>query len=479
MSIRQRIRAALDVYRNGYPTGRKSLPWGWSPFRQLQPQWHLIDYTTYVNEGFNMNSLVYACIMYKVRATITAPLRAYKGDPQSPELLPKTAPLSKLVAQPNRYQSWAEFHALNYVYLMVDGNAYWYETFDERGTELWSLRPDRVFIVPTAGRRSLIDHYLYVPEGKSYRDGYPMLVEDVSHVKLPNPGDPLEGMGYGLSPLSAVAHSVDVDNLATSFLNVFFGKGTMLAGILTYDMPLKEAVVDTILERWKLKYGGTGKWGEVGVLDRGAKYQRLGLTIEEMGFGELDERSETRICSAFGVHPFLIGSRVGLKNSPYSNAESARRMCWEDTLLPELKLFEVEYQKKMKAPASFVQFDTSGVPALQKDVPVLANAAYTLVQIGATPNQALAKVGLHIANIPNGDEPRELTGRGQEQGPRSDDEDDSWGMRSLECDDCGGSLKFVVGMKDLLECPYCQQAFVIKSNGRVVSEKDRLLSSGV
>ena len=478
MSVLQRVKAALDVYKYGYPN-RKGLPWGWASHRQLQPQWHLTNYQTYVNEGFNLNSLVYAVIMYKVRATITAPLRAYRGDPNYPEPLAPTAPLSKLVAWPNRYQNWAEFQALNYVYLNIDGNAYWYETFGPKGRELWPLRPDRVFIVPTAGRKAQISHYLYVPEGKSWQDGYPMLVEDVSHVKLPNPGDPLEGMGYGLSPLSAIARSVDVDNLATTFLNVFFNKGTMLAGLLIYDMPLTEDVVDVILERWEKKYGGTGKWGAVGVLDRDAKYQRLGLTIEEMGFGELDERSEARICSVFGISPILVGTRVGLKHSPYSNLEGVRKMAWEDTLLSELMLFQAEYQKKLKAPGAFVKFDLSGVPALMKDVPVLAKSAFTLVQMGVPPNQALRAVGLHIGDVPNGDVPREITGRGQGQGSRADDEDDSWGMRSLECDDCGGSLKFVVGMKDLLECPFCRQAFVVSTNGRGIREKDRLLQTGL
>jgi len=338
-----------------------------------------------------------------------------------------------------------------------------------------------VFIVPTAGQKAQIAHYVYVPEGKSWQDGYPMLVEDVSHVKLPNPGDPLEGMGYGLAPLSAVAQIVNVDNRATSFLDVFFQRGTMLAGILSYDIPLKETIVDTILERWEKKYGGSDNWGNIGVLDRGAKYQRLGLTIEEMGFGELDERSEARICSVFGVPPILIGTRLGLLRATYSNAESARRMCWEDTLLPELKLFEIIYQQKMKAPGAFVKFDTSGVPALQKDVPVQASAAYTLVQIGVPPNQAIRAAGLRIGDIPDGDKPRVLADRGQEQGPRSDDEDDSWGMRSmdlqaLECKDCSGNLKLVDGQKDLLACPFCRQAFVLGSNGRVISEKDRLLS---
>jgi len=94
-------------------------------------------------------------------------------------------------------------------------------------------------------------------------------------------------------------------------------------------------------------------------------------------------------------------------------------------------MFQVEYQHHLKGRNAFVKFDLSRVPALQKDMPILANAAYTLVQIGVPPSQALAAVGLRIGEFPGGDVPRVLADRGQEQGPRADAEDDSWGQRVL------------------------------------------------
>lgn len=484
-SFLTRARAALKVFRSGYPEGSKSLPWSWPSWRQLQPQWHLTDFETYVDEGFNMNSLVYSAIMFKVRATITAPLRAYTGDPYYPQTLEPGHPLAKLVARPNQHQSWAEFQSLNTVYLSLDGNAYVYKTSNQ---ELYPLRPDRMYIVPTRGKKASLDYYMYVPEGKSFHDGYPLLSEDVIHIKLPNPGDPLEGMGYGLSPLGSAATSADVDNKVTSFLDVFFQSGTMLAGTLSYDIPLKENIVDEILDRWKKKYGGSQKWGEVGVLDRGAKYQRLGLTIEEMGFSELDARNETRILGPFGVPPILIGARVGIEHGTYSNYEGARKAVWEDTLLPELKLFEAEYQNHLTAPDAFVKFDISGVPALQKDLPILVNSAYTLYQMRVPANQALAAVGLRIGDVPGGDLIPELqSGRGQGQGPRADDEDDSWGMRSLDCRDCGGNLKLLEGPSTarlkILQCTHCYQLCALSENGDSLEvlehERDSLLPQGL
>jgi len=375
--------------------------------------------------------------MYKARAMMSAPLRAYTGDPDYPKRLSPKHSLSKLVARPNDHQSWTEFQALNVVYLNVAGNVYIYKNRKER--ELQPMRPDRVFIVPNDEVPAKLSHFLYVPEGRSPAthpgvETFPILPEDMIHIKLPYPLDPLEGMGYGMSPLSACATIVDIDNMITEFLNVFFQKGTMLTGILTFDIPLKEDVVDVILERWEDKYGGHGKWS-TGVLDRGGSYQRLGLTFEEMGFAEQDARNECRILGPFGVPPILISSRVGLERSTYSNYGEARKACWQDTLVPELKMFEVEYQRHLKAREAFVQFDLSQVPALQKDLPPVVNAAFTLWQMGVPANQALRAVGLRIGNVPGGDVPHIASGgRGEDQGPHVGD-DEGGGQREQE----GGS----------------------------------------
>lgn len=435
-----RAKIALDVFRRGYPGGgsEKRLPSPWPAWRQLQPQWHLIDLQTYVSEGFALNALVYSAIMYKVRTMMAAPLKAYTGDPYYPKPLPESHSLSRIVARPNEHQSWTEFHSQNIVFLNLDGNVMIYKNRKDR--MMYSLRPDRVYIIPSKGRVAKLKGYVYVPEGGSpynVNDCLPILPQDMIHIKLPNPGDPLEGMGYGLSPLSSAAQSVDVDNLITKFLNTFFQKGTMLTGLLSFDIPLKEGTADVIIETWKKKYGGVDA-SDVGILDRGAKYQRLGLTFDEMGFSEQDLRNECRILGPFGISPILIASRAGLEGVSYSNYEAARKACWEDTLVPELRMFETEFQHHLKARQAFVKFDLTGVPALQKDLPVQVNAAYTLFQMGVPADQALHAAGLRIGAVPKGDlpyggaEPRLPTARGQGQGPHSDADDDSWGMRAMQ-----------------------------------------------
>ncbi len=377
----------------------------WPTWRQGQPEWHLVDLGAYIEEGFNLNALIYSAISYKARAGSTAPLRAYRGEMEHPELLKPSHPLAQIVQRPNPNQSWEEFQSLNVASLNLAGNAFIYMDRKRGGglpEAMWPLRADRVYIVPD-GKRGIMG-YVYTPEGQSKDSGIAILPEHIMHVKLPNPGDTLEGMGYGLSPISALAQSADVDNKITAFLKTFFDEGTMVNFLIKFDVPMDEPTIARVRTRWKEIYGGSSNWAEPGVLDQGGEVQRLGMTFDEMGFDGLDERNETRILGPFGVPPILIGSRVGLARSTYSNYEEARRAFWQDTMLWEYRLFEVEYQYYLQGDAGeFVAFDTSDVPALRQDTAALVAAFAQLVSSGITKNSAAATVGLDFGKLPDGD----------------------------------------------------------------------------
>jgi hypothetical protein len=151
-------------------------------------------------------------------------------------------------------------------------------------------------------------------------------------------------------------------------------------------------------------YGGSEKWTEIGILDQGGSYQRIGTSFDEMGFEAIDERNESRILGPLGVPPILIGTRMGLARATYSNYAEARRAYWEDTAIPEQTLFEVEHQYYLQSDdGGFVAYDRSKVPALQQDVPTLTDAAHKMWQMGVPANRAFSAVGLQVGDIPGGD----------------------------------------------------------------------------
>ena len=447
MRLTERIKLGWGAFRQGaaggplFPVGAaisaalrakalgdfqtKAVPFIWPDWRGGVPQWKMFSYEGYVEEGFNLNTLIYSAIMYKVRSGRASPLRAWTGTPEERELADLNHPLSKLVMRPNKHQSWSEFQDQYITYINIAGNNYGLLDRPSPGalpTAMYNLRPDRVFVVPgMVDGRHMVIGYLYVPEGKTtfFRlnraerlqaeaDGRAMLIlpDDMMHVKFPNPGDPLEGMGDGLSPISPLARSADVDNAVTHFLKLFFDHGITVPGLLSFDSPLDDPTAARIKERWKEIYGGYERWAEeIMLAGSGAKYQRIGFTFDEMGFKEIDERNESRCHGPFGVPPILTGSRLGLTRSSYGMAyEQARRAYWEDTAVPETMLFEAEYQWVLRSDDGvFVAYDFSQVPALRKNIPDLVVAIKDLFSIGMPANQAMRTVGLKTEPIPGGD----------------------------------------------------------------------------
>lgn len=428
-SIISRAREAWKVYRNGYPSRHapetKQDIMLWPTYEEGRAQWHIIDYRAYVEQGFNLNSLIYSAIMYKVRAATAAPMRAWQGDIDSPERIELSEPLAQLLARPNSHQSWVEFHGLNLVYINVSGNSYVFldrERPEDVPESMIGLRPDRVFVVPGRDEngKGFLKGYLYVIDGRNtflswpkaermdaIREGraIPILPENMIHTKFPNPGDPLGGLGEGLSPLSPLAQSADIDNAVTHFLQLFFQRGSVIPGLLSFDTKLSEDDVGLIRERWMERYGNYENWTDIGVLGRGGKYQRIGLNFEEMSFEGIDERNESRILAPFGVPGVLIGTRLGLTRGIRSNAKELRRAFWEDTLIPENRLFEVDYQFYLRDDEQFPAFDYSQVPALQQDVPTLTDAAFKMWSMGVPSNQAFRASGLGglVGDVPGGD----------------------------------------------------------------------------
>lgn len=400
-----RLKAAMQFYQHGWrkfqmqPKQTKKIPFIWPSWYNGQPQWQLINYEAYASEGFSANAVVYSAIMFKVRSIAISPLRAYTGDPEQPELLPMDHPLQALCLRPNRFQSWPEFQGLAEIYLNLSGNCYIAlergEDQKDQVTAMYLLRPDRVFIVPVKNREQMIGFW-YVPEGQSWVDGRPYLPQDMMHIKLPNPHDPLDGLGYGLSPLSPGAHNTEVDNDLTKFFRLFFKGGAMPPGVLEFDVPIDPDEASRAREQWMEIYGGYDNWKDVAVVDSGGKYKRVGYTFDEMDVSAIDARNESRIVGPFGVPLTLIESRPELVSSTYDNKQTDWTMFWQSTMTPELIWFEKEYQYFLQGDGSdFVKFDFSNVPALTMTQEVRIDKFAAAYQAGAViTDEYRAELGL-------------------------------------------------------------------------------------
>jgi len=359
----------------------------------------LVNYLAYCDQGYSKNAVVYACVREVSRSAPSARLRVVRDLGNSQYEPWEDHPLQGVLNKPNKFQSQFSFLELYYTYLNMDGNAFVIrEREGERTTALWLVRPDRMR--PVVDRRSLLGYVYVADDGERV----PFTPEEVIHDKFPNPGDPFEGLGRGVSPLSAAAMETDVDNKATNFMDQFFNNAAVPFGLLKSKNILDDAEVQRIRARIKQMYTGSRKWHEMMILDADAEYERMGLDLDEMAFTDLRAISETRICAAFKVPPVLIGIKAGLDASTYSNYVSARRGMWEDKIIPDntktTEVFTAAMEDELQS--GVITNDYSNVMALQDDRNqrfARSNQAVTGGWI--TVNEGRREVGLNP--LPGGD----------------------------------------------------------------------------
>ncbi len=307
-------------------TGGVSLSIVGTTGRPAYPRQSIANWT---EEGYRRNELVFACIAYLAKAGSEVTLRAAQRKISGPgyDLVDHDHPLNLLVRQPRPRTSEAWHLAEMTTLERVTGNAILWK---RRGSanlpvELYWLRSDRV--KRETDGNDQITRYAYVVAGAEY----PVDVLDVIHHRSAfDPADP----SWGLSPLAVMSRAVTVDNTATDFVASFFANAAVPYGLLTTDRVLSTPEARELENRWSERYAGMEGWNKPAVLGSGARYERLGLNMTEMAMPELRNHSETRIAMDLGIPPILVGAKVGLDRSTFSNYAEARESFWEETSQP-------------------------------------------------------------------------------------------------------------------------------------------------
>lgn len=400
MSVLDLAARLVGYERDPAPRATKEVeaPYTWPMWAEGEPQWTQPTLESYTAEGYQGNALIYACIARKAETAAVAPLRAYRGQRDKPEVLQDQDELAALVRRPNKFMSWYELQELLITYLELDGNAYLYKARERPGGPvkgLYPLRPDAMRPVPKGG-----DLLGYVYEPLSGAERKPFLVDEIIDIKYPNPADMFEGLGRGRSPLMAAAYVGDVDNATTKFLKQFFDNAVVPFGLLKSKQKLAENEINRIRARLRAQYAGLTHWGDVMILDADAEYQRLGLSMQELGFEDLDARNEARLCMVLKVPPILVGAKVGLDRSTFANYGEARQSFWEDTMIPLYRRFEDQFNLQLanEWPGLWLAYDLSEVPALRKDDTAKWETAVRAFLGGiATRNEARELAGLPAA----------------------------------------------------------------------------------
>ena len=161
---------------------------------------------------------------------------------------------------------------------------------------------------------------VYNPNDAAARTDSPWLPgNQVRFAYLPNPSDPMAA----IAPASAQYAAVKIDDYIQSSQRVFFENGIFPSVIVTIGSNPHPEVPGGIRPRLSAVQrrqvyaairkvsGGISNYGNPAIVDGLIeKIERLSATQNEMGWEKSEKAVRSRILSAFGVHPFILGEEM-------------------------------------------------------------------------------------------------------------------------------------------------------------------------
>ncbi len=295
-----------------------------------QARWTPRRYDRLAEEGYRRNVIAFRCIRTIAQNAAAIPWLLYDGPREL-----EHHPLLSLLARPNPQTGTVAFFEAVYAYQQISGNAYVEAVRADQETaprELWSLRPDRVRVVP--GSTGLPAAYEYAVSGKTVR----WVMDphtgqgDILHLKGFHPTDDW----YGQGALEAALLAIDQHNAASNWNQALLQNAARPSGALVYapkEGPalLSEDQFRRLRQELEEQVEGAANAGRPLLLEGGLEWRAMSLSPSDMDWRQGRDAVAREIALAFGVPPQLIGLPDA---QSYANYREARLAFYEDTVLP-------------------------------------------------------------------------------------------------------------------------------------------------
>ena len=393
---------------------------------QTQPK---ESYNDLAREGYQENAIVYRCVNEIANGAASVKFGLFRGDQPIEQ-----HPLLDLLMRPNPMNSQSEFFQEVYSYLLLSGNSYILKTGAENRepSELYTLRPDRIKIIPS--KREIPLSFEYVVNGQttaSYPVDQSTGASEIKQIMLFNPLNDY----YGLSPLKAASVDIDQHNLANKHNVMLLMNGARPSGAVVYR-PKDESGANTMLtdtQREQLRgdllhrFEGSTNAGRTMILEGDFDYKEMGMSPKDMDFASMKNFAAKDIALCFGVPSQLVGIP---DSNTYSNMQEARLALYEETIIPMLKHIESDLNEWLVPTFGedlTLKYVIDDIPAITERRRMIYDNVISAVDKGIiTRNEARERLGLEPIN--GGDEvyiPANLFPLGSETPPTQSTDDAS------------------------------------------------------
>jgi len=377
-----------------------------------------VKQSTYVDEGYNENALVYSVVNAMAQKSATVPLyvRPIKNEDAMQQIqkmvgatnydmsltqkiryrqLEKKAfadaVLPLPLERPNPYQTWHELMYLYKTFLRITGNAYLYM---ERPTDGMNRGvPKAIYLLPSHLIKIIVKdkpQYLGLENPVA---GY-MLIEgdvahefdseDVIHIRYGNVNYTEDGEHlYGHSPLRALLKNIQSSNDAMELNAKTLKNGGAFGFIHGKNVPITEEQAASLKQRLVEMNDDPGDLARIAGSSAEMGFTRISLTADELKPFDYLKFDMKQICNALNWSDNLMNNDDGGKHD--KQLEERKRVV-TDNIVPDLKLliealnrdFVPKFPKYQNV---CLDFDVMELPEMQDDAKELSEIMYEGVKL--------------------------------------------------------------------------------------------------
>lgn len=338
----------------------------------------------------------------------------------------------RLHRRPNLWQTSAEFRYFGQWRVLLRGNFYCRRDLIRGDEVLTPLDPDRMTVrLLETGRRG----YLFQP---ARGNAEPYVQDEIFHVMGATRTDGAAGLGVVERARESLGRWIAQQEFGARF----FAQNATPATVLTHPGRLSGPAQTNLEKKVEERVGGLQGAHKMLVLEEGMKVEKIGLTLRDSQFVEIDTFGVIDVCRWLGVQPHKV---YELSRATFSNIEHQAIEFLTDTMDPWFVFWEQAAERDLiEDPETFsVKFIREGL--LRGDLLSRAQGYAQFIQNGVmAENEVREREGLR--KFPGLDEPRRSANQdrgGDPNAPRpsgpperrgraveNDDEDDEESARA-------------------------------------------------
>ena len=293
-------------------------------------------------------------------------------------------PLLELFDFVNPFHTGLEMMEQTQTYIDLTGEVFWLVLKDAAGqpAEIWVMNPNKIKVIP--------DQKMYI-KGYVYENGnneIPLSVDDVVHIKLPNPKNPFRGQ----SPLGSVSSDVEAEKFSSQYNRAFFQNSAEPNGVIQFEGTLTDSQYERLRYQWNSQYRGTSNSHKVAILEGGASWHTNAITQRDMQFKDLRIMNRDVIMGVYGMPKHILGIAEDVNRA---NAEASEYTFARWVLKPRLERIKAKLNEQFLPLYSdktlFIDYDTPVPADIDRNL-AIADQGFKSGYI--TRNEARIKVGL-------------------------------------------------------------------------------------